>query len=502
MTTGAAPGRVDAAFTPLLLTVTITTFAVAVQYRYGFGLTVDEPFMANTARLPWNQLWALLPIDNLPFGYVMLRWWSALFGESEIALRALSSTAYAIAVFCTGMAVRRISGVAAGLGAAILLASSDRIGLEYAATARPYALLACLSAAALWQTLALVDASTARTSRLVGVFATHLLGLFTHPTYVVVAVALSVAAAMIDTPRRRALVALPAAAVATYLVVWLPQLQATIALGTTRWMRPPTLADVRAAVELMWGWRPAVVMATALGITLCWRAAGRCRPNGDRARLVIAGAAIAWVVAIGGSYVKPIFEASRTPMLLLPLTCTALAVVLESCGRAAVVIGCALVCLTAATVRMAARPGTDPAPSRQVLADVLTRAQCGDVVIAPGVTATTVEYYFRRLHAPPCIPLMAFPADLYDVFADWKGRLQNADTRNRLQREADATAHTAAQQHAIWLLGLTSWETREASTMIDAAVERVAVCEPPVAARGAFIDSVRRCTPKPQPRKM
>jgi hypothetical protein len=129
-----------------------------------------------------------------------------------------------------------------------------------------------------------------------------------------------------------------------------------------------------------------------------------------------------------------------------------------------------------------------------VLASLLTRAQCDDAVIAPGVTATTAEYYFRRLHA--CIALVRFPRDPYDVFADWKDRLRDPAARQRLEREAAATADAVAQRHAIWLLRLTSWETREASTMIEDAVQRVATCEAPEAARGAFIDGVRRCTPR------
>jgi hypothetical protein len=488
-----AGGAVDA-FVPLLLTVTALAFVAALRYRYGFGLTLDEPFMANTARLPWRQLWALLPIDNLPLGYVLLRLWTGIFGESEVALRSLSSVAYAIAVFCTGTATRRVAGDAAGLGAAILLASSDRVGLEYAATARSYALLSCLAAAALWQTLAWSQPAAPTTTRTIALSATHLLGLFTHPTYVVVAAALAAAGTVTAGRSRRALAVIPAAAVAAYLLVWLPQLRATIALGTTRWMEPPTFGDVRAAIELMWGARPALVLCAALALAIGWR--GCAAPSSDRSgrtRLVIAGAIMGWALVIGASFAQPIFEASRTPMLLLPLTCSAVAVVLARCGGA-VVIGCALVCATAATFRVAARPSADPSPSRQTLAGVLARAQCGDAVIAPGVTASTAEYYFRRLHAPACIQLLSFPADPYDVFADWKGRLQDPLARRRLEREAQATA-AVARHRAVWLIGLESWETREASTMIEAEVQRVAICQPPEAARGAFIDSIRHCIP-------
>src|SRR5689334_1719041 len=144
--------------------------------------------MANTARLPWRDLWHVLPIDNLPFAYAALKAWTAVFGEAETALRGLSAVAYAAAAVMASVAARKAAGSGAAVAAGLFVAASDRVGLEMAATARPYALLACVAAAALLQSVTLLDdralppGSLRRRGLLLGL--THLIGMLTHPVYI------------------------------------------------------------------------------------------------------------------------------------------------------------------------------------------------------------------------------------------------------------------------------------------------------------------------------
>lgn len=450
--------------------------------------------MANTARLPWPELWARLPLDNLPLGYVALKSWSAAFGESEFALRALSALCYATAVFFTGLTAGRIENTAAGIGAAMLMASSDRIGLEYAATVRSYALLSAIASVALWQTVRLIEeAAPASRPRIAALCATHVAGAFTHPTYVLLAAGFAFAAIFVR--RKRAVVAVPLVAIAIYAIAWAPMVYATMRLSTTRWMQPPSPGDVYAAAALIWGLRPAaIVMALLVGVMVTRRTAVERFFSSAPARWGAAAALITWTLPLIVSVWKPVFEASRTPVMLLPATCVAIACVLARGGGTAVLAACVVVCATAATYRVSMRPRADPAPSRATLAALLSRTACGDVVIAPGVTATTAEYYFRRLDAPLCVRLVPFPRDVFDVFGDWSGRLRDPAVRSRLDAEADATAHAAAaRRNAIWVLRLSTWETREATVMVETALQKVADCADPEPARGAFIDSVRRC---------
>ena len=67
---------------------------------------MDEPFMANSVRLPWHELFLVFRTDNVPLSYVLLRGWTAVLGESELALRGLSIAAYCGAVVVVGLAGR------------------------------------------------------------------------------------------------------------------------------------------------------------------------------------------------------------------------------------------------------------------------------------------------------------------------------------------------------------------------------------------------------------
>lgn len=493
---GSQTSHVDGIFLAALLALAIGTVAAAIYYRFGFSLTLDEPFMANAARLPWDQLWRqIFPIDNLPLGYLALKLWTAAFGESELALRSLSSIAYGGAVVFTGLAARRGGGNAAGLVAAALVAASDRMGLEYAATVRTYALASLISAAAVWQTIRILQIGDAD-PRLAGaaLFVTHLIGAFTHPAYLLIALAFACASALIERHIWSVSVIAPIAAALSYMLVWAPVVRQTVALQTTFWMRTISFDDIRRACALLWGVGPGFMLAGALMVALLKAPRPGAKLRDSSARWFIAAALCAWLLPIVVSLWRPVFQWDRTPVMLLPVTCAAISIVLTRCAGTAGAIAFAIVCVGAAAHRIVRRPRTDPSPSRATLSSVLGQTSCGDTVIAAGLASTTVGYYFRRLHAPPCVRLLAFPADVRDLFANWSGRLRNPASRGKLELEAARTAQSAAgSQHVIWLIGVTTWETREATGMMQLALASVADCGPPEPAKGAFIDTVRRC---------
>ena len=320
-----------------VLVIALISAALAIWYRFGHGLTVDEPFMVNKAGLGWSALKEVFPVDNLPFAYVTLKLWITAFGESEFAVRMPSVLAFAAAVAMTGAAGARLGGAGIGIAAAGLVAASDQIGLEHAATARPYALLAAVSAAALLQSLPLVGlADGERGSRLprAAVLAvTHLAGLFTHPTYVVVAMACAAASVVAERRLRSPALLAPIVSVGIYALVWGPTVRATIALQTTSWMHSPTLLDVQRGVMLLWGVGPGFMLAGALVAVMISNPRRTRDVLGDRrVTWVLTGAVGAWALAVGISMAKPIFEATRTPMMLLPFTSLALATVLGRLG--------------------------------------------------------------------------------------------------------------------------------------------------------------------------
>src|SRR4029079_15910780 len=108
----------------------------------------------------------------------------------------------------------------------------------------PFALAALCSAMTLWSALR-IGASSPRGRAAAPLFASHLLGLFTHPVFLCVSAASSIAG-VIWGRRRCSLVARPAAAVAVYLATWWPMIRQTAALPARSWMAQPAFPDLMA----------------------------------------------------------------------------------------------------------------------------------------------------------------------------------------------------------------------------------------------------------------
>jgi len=90
-----------------------------------------------------------------PGYYLLLHGWRALFGQSEFALRSLSTVAGLALVILTYLLGRHLFGEAAGLTAAFLGTISP-FAVYYSQEARMYALLAALSAASTYALLRLL----------------------------------------------------------------------------------------------------------------------------------------------------------------------------------------------------------------------------------------------------------------------------------------------------------------------------------------------------------
>ncbi len=83
-----------------------------------------------------------------PLYFLLLNGWTKLFGTGEVAVRSLSALFSLAAVLFTWAVGRRLFGAAPGWLAGLLAACSV-YQLFYAQEARPYAMLACLSAASM-----------------------------------------------------------------------------------------------------------------------------------------------------------------------------------------------------------------------------------------------------------------------------------------------------------------------------------------------------------------
>ena len=477
-----------------LLGLALFAAGLALFLRLGHSLSVDEPFMANAVRLPWTELLTIFRTDNAPFTYLLFRLWTSVFGDSELALRSLSTVAYALAVLLTGLAAAG-RGPAAAIAAAALMASSVRIGITYAATARPYALLAAFSAAATFLTLRSLLTFETQTHRwwlLAGLTTVHVLGLLTHPTYVFVLVPCGLAAAL-SAGQLRAPSALAAgAALLLYASIWGQVVVATVESGATSWMRQPGAADVQAAFLSLWGTGPGFMLAGAmLALALSNLARLRTTVRDRQVTWAAVATVVGWSMPIVLSVWQPVFLPARTPVLLLPLSAVFIAFVLSALASRVALGALVAVCVLAATAQVinAARAG-DPTPSRDSIQEVLSAATCGDTLVALGVAHDAVDYYVPRLAAPGCISVERFPADMLN----WTRRVTDQGEMRGIEEEAvQLVTRLSSGSRTIWVLSAERGIGHEASGVFLGTARARMMCGDPRPLKGAFFDHLTRC---------
>jgi 4-amino-4-deoxy-L-arabinose transferase-like glycosyltransferase len=104
------------------------------------AMWLDEALTVNIARLPLSQLHAALKQDGAPpLFYVLLHFWTAVFGTSNVAVRSLSACFMTGTVIVIWFAARRFAGTKASWIAAALTFASP-YAIRYASEARMYSL--------------------------------------------------------------------------------------------------------------------------------------------------------------------------------------------------------------------------------------------------------------------------------------------------------------------------------------------------------------------------
>ena len=106
------------------------------------SLWVDEAFSFRSAQLPLSQIWGAQALvePNPPLYYTLLKLWILFFGESEAALRSLSTVIGILTIPLIYVLGRSLGNQQLGLIAALLLAISP-INIQYSQEARGYTLL-------------------------------------------------------------------------------------------------------------------------------------------------------------------------------------------------------------------------------------------------------------------------------------------------------------------------------------------------------------------------
>jgi len=117
---------------------------VALRFISASHLWLDEALTVNIARLPLSELTEALRRDGAPpLFYVLMHAWTAVFGTSTLAVRALAGLFGVLALPLMWFAARRVGGARVAWAATLLLASSP-FALRYATEARMYTLVTVL----------------------------------------------------------------------------------------------------------------------------------------------------------------------------------------------------------------------------------------------------------------------------------------------------------------------------------------------------------------------
>jgi mannosyltransferase len=271
--------------------VLVVLVGVGLRGWAGSSLWLDEAISVDIARLPLDDLAEALRHDgHPPVYYALLHGWTAVVGEGDTAVRALSGligVATLPVMWCLG---RRLGGRGTATIALVLTATSP-FAIRYATEARMYALVVLLAAAC---HLAVLRAEEApRLGRLAVVAGLTTALVLTHywgAWLVAAALVLALVAARRRPAARRAHLRVAAALVAgcAPAAAWLPIALDQAASTGTPWARSvepfdaafDTLLDLGGG-KWLGGRLAALVLVAAIGLALAARPVDRWRVELD-----------------------------------------------------------------------------------------------------------------------------------------------------------------------------------------------------------------------------
>lgn len=401
-----------------------------------WGLTREGP-----AHLIRN----LIHIDaHPPLYYLLVQAWSLIFGSTEAGLRLFSFMAGMFALPLLYRLVSRIAGGRVGLLATLLLAMSPS-HVYFSQEARSYTLLFLLSLVSLNLLFDLREApSRAKGIALAAVTAavmyTHYMGGF----FIAAEVA-AVALMRRDRPGFAKEFALAAAGAFALFLPWFPTFVShTLGVSRDFWIKPLTPGRFLESMYLLThhafnpGYRWAALLGTPLYALAC--AAPFLAKRREHTLLALLFAVpVAGVAAV--SLARPLFY-PRTFLYVVAPMVTLAAVAVFALPRRIVPIALAGLAATLIPGLIHIHTVEEKEDFRSI-AEILDRGAAADdlIVVVPGHTATSLEYYASRRGAEPA----------------WSGRMRLAKegTPTRSGVPEEEVRREAIEAKGVWLV--TRW---------------------------------------------
>jgi mannosyltransferase len=442
----------------LLVVVIVLAVAAAIRfYRIGENsLWIDEGFSLWASRLPLREMWTVMSSDVHPPVYIaMLRGWSAVFGDTETALRSLSALAGVICAAVIFFAGRMIGGVRTGVIALGLYAISAE-HVHYAQEARAYAWLSLAASVTLLGLIVLeeqfhkrIASFGAESARIDGTKPMRMasvvpyaaiaagigMALWLHNIAVLLAATIALFAAgwiimvwRVDRKTAWSLISRLSITGALTLIIWLPWLHTFISqsrtVQTSFWAGPLSLGSAFEELSAVYGgaelWIAGLstdiarmlllVPAFALvviGLVSLWR-----RGNRVLSALLACVAFLPVLMVLGISlWVRPILQARTliwTGVPFILLMAHGMRMMPGAALRYAVLALVVMLSLKATYGHLYGH--TDREPWDRVASCITDRAGPGHIVMVyPNAAAVPFEYYLRRLNAQSRITLAPIP---------------------------------------------------------------------------------------------
>jgi mannosyltransferase len=356
--------------------------------------------------------------ENNPPAYFFLLWgWMKWFGDSEVALRALSGIFYLGGiVVCYGIgrevfADRR----AAGYGALFYLMSS--LAIRQAQNVRMYSLLGLGAGLSTLAFLRLLRGD--RSARTWGLYiGVNALGVLTHVWFAfVLAGQLTAAAAW----QRKQWPRFAGAAVVSglpFALLWGPGFWAQLHNGATDWMRfglwfaADALLGFYGGPARMLVYILAAALAGMAGRQAIARFAGR-----DQVRIVAVVFSVSLLLPLAVSVFKPIYWPGRYTIIALPPLAVLLGGVYGRLAPRPIAVAiCALFLATGLWIHVRSRDqvpesATAEGTDRATVEFLLAHARPGDAVVFTSLTRAAADYYLRRAGAARKFIEISFPME-------------------------------------------------------------------------------------------
>ena len=389
--------------------------------------------------------------NNLPLFYFLLSLWMRIFGDSEIALRALSAIFYAAGCGVTYVLGKRLSSSVRGGCYAAFVYECCPLAIRHAQNIRMYSLLGLLGGLSTLVYLRMLqDEDRTRAAR-IRFIAVNALGILTHVWFCFLLTGQAIALLFFARKKWRVFVPEVFAAAVPFLVLWGPIFWGQIHNGATDWIPPllPWLSSC-ALVELF-GVYPALILGIIGAFAVLVRAFGfgfekyARLLRGRNIGVLVVSAVAALAVALVVSLLKPIFWPGRyTIVVLAPLASALGALLAMTLPRFGLAFLGTLLMLLQISNHRAHRDlvagGLTPAQSDKITAQfLLDHASRGDAVVFTSLTRAPADYYFRRAHAGDRFVEVSFPADT-DSHLGWTPEDVPAGERGIWEAEAAQTS--------------------------------------------------------------